>query len=79
MAYDDRSLDNYVDVAQRIADFRELHPEGSLEPLNPAASYSIERVPNPWCTRCKGKRGIKEGRAAATGNEGHSDEDDGSR
>ena len=62
MAYDDRSLDNYVDVAQRIADFRHLHPEGSLEPLNPAASYSIERVPNPWCTRCKGKRGFKEGR-----------------
>ena len=63
MAYDDRSLDDYIDVAQRIADFRALYPDGCLEPQNPAASYSIERVPNPWCTRCKGKRGVKEGRS----------------
>jgi hypothetical protein len=30
MAYDQRSLDDYVDVATRIADFRAKHPEGSL-------------------------------------------------
>jgi hypothetical protein len=29
MAYDQRSLDDYVDVATRIADFRKKHPEGS--------------------------------------------------
>jgi hypothetical protein len=30
MAYDQRSLDDYIDVATRIADFRALYPAGSL-------------------------------------------------
>ena len=36
MAFSERSLDDYVDVAQRIADFRALYPHGSLQPLDPA-------------------------------------------
>jgi hypothetical protein len=34
MAYDTRALNDYVDVAQRLADFREQYPEGSLQPAN---------------------------------------------
>ena len=44
MAYDQRSLDDYVDVATRIADFRAKHPHGSLRPLNEARPYSVETV-----------------------------------
>jgi hypothetical protein len=33
MAFEQRSLDDYVDVAQRIADFRERYPEGTLQPV----------------------------------------------
>jgi hypothetical protein len=32
MAFEQRSLDDYIDVAQRIADFREKYPEGTLAP-----------------------------------------------
>ena len=39
MAFDQRGLDDYIDVAQRIADFRERYPEGSLQPADPG---------NPW-------------------------------
>ena len=39
MAFEQRSLDDYVDVAQRIADFREQYPEGSLRPWNPAEPF----------------------------------------
>lgn len=35
---------DYIDVAQRIADFREKHPEGSLRPLDPAKPYTIEII-----------------------------------
>jgi hypothetical protein len=41
MAFDDRSLNSYVDVAQRIADFRELHPDGSLQPLHLAEPWTV--------------------------------------
>ncbi len=44
MAYDSRNLDDYVDVAQRIADFREQYPEGFLRPLDPAEPYRIVQV-----------------------------------
>jgi hypothetical protein len=36
MAFDQKGLDNYIDVAQRIADFREQYPGGSLQPADPA-------------------------------------------
>jgi hypothetical protein len=44
MAYDQRSLDDYVDVATRLAEFRERHPEGSLQPLNPAQPFEIRQL-----------------------------------
>jgi hypothetical protein len=34
MPFDQRGLSDYVDVAQRIADFREQYPQGSLQPAN---------------------------------------------
>ena len=39
MAFSERSLDDYVDVAQRIADFREQYPTGSLQPADPAKPW----------------------------------------
>jgi hypothetical protein len=41
MAFEQRSLDDYIDVAQRIADFRATYPEGSLRPWNPAEPYKL--------------------------------------
>jgi hypothetical protein len=39
MAFNERSLDDYIDVAQRIADFRERYPEGCLQPLDLAKPW----------------------------------------
>jgi hypothetical protein len=44
MAYDQRSLDDYVDVAERIRIFRERFPEGTLQPLDPAEPFRILEV-----------------------------------
>ena len=41
MADFQRSLDDYNTVAERIAEFRDKHPEGSLRPLNPAEPWRI--------------------------------------
>jgi hypothetical protein len=41
MAFSERSLDDYVDVAQRIADFRALYPSGSLQPADPAEPFRL--------------------------------------
>src|SRR5208282_5946696 len=38
------NLSDYVTVAQRIALFRERHPEGCLRPVNPAEPYTILTV-----------------------------------
>lgn len=35
---------NYVDVAERIREFREKHPEGSLQPADLATPYRIEHI-----------------------------------
>src|SRR5215469_10605889 len=34
MAFESRSLDDYVDVAERITEFRKQYPDGSLQPWN---------------------------------------------
>jgi hypothetical protein len=44
MAFDSRGLDDYIDVAQRIAEFRVKHPEGSLQPLNPEHPFEIREL-----------------------------------
>jgi len=41
--YENR-LDDYVDVAERIRIFRERHPGGSLQPMNPARPFEILEV-----------------------------------
>ena len=44
MAYDQRSLDDYVDVAERIRIFRERYPDGALQPLDPSEPFRIVEV-----------------------------------
>ena len=44
MAYDQRSLDDYVDVATRIAEFRAKYPTGYFQPLDPAVPFSVRTV-----------------------------------
>lgn len=44
MAFDTRSLDDYVDVPERIAEFRANYPEGSLQPADPTTPYRIETL-----------------------------------
>src|SRR5260221_6296393 len=60
VAFDDKSLDGYIDVAQRIAEFRVMHPEGSLQPADPAMPYHVVRVPAGWCQQCIGRRAVKD-------------------
>jgi hypothetical protein len=44
MAYDQRSLEDYVDVATRIAEFRVKYPTGYLQPLDPAKPFQVVTV-----------------------------------
>lgn len=37
-------LGDYVEVSERIIEFRAKHPTGSLQPADPSKPYSIERV-----------------------------------
>lgn len=36
--------DDYVEVADRIREFREKHPEGSLRPVNPEKPYHVQTI-----------------------------------
>lgn len=42
MAFDGKSLDNYVDVATRIAEFRALYPSGYLAPIG--EPYRVQEI-----------------------------------
>lgn len=44
MAFDQKGLNDYVDVAQRIADFREVYPQGSLQPADPSQPFEIRQL-----------------------------------
>ena len=44
MAYDQNSLGDYVDVAERIRLFRAAYPTGCLRPVNPSDPYDIVTV-----------------------------------
>ena len=44
MAFDKKGLDDYVDVATRIAEFRGKYPDGYLAPPDPARPYRVERI-----------------------------------
>lgn len=44
MAYDKSSLDDYVDVATRLAEFRGQYPQGRLAPLDPARPWEQATV-----------------------------------
>ena len=44
MAFDSKGLDDYIDVAQRVAEFRVKHPEGSLQPLNPEQPFEVREL-----------------------------------
>jgi hypothetical protein len=44
MAFDSKGLDDYIDVAARLADFRIKHPEGSLQPVNLEKPFEIVEV-----------------------------------
>lgn len=44
MAFDKRNLDDYVDVAERLATFRELHPTGSVQPADPANAFRVVTI-----------------------------------
>lgn len=43
MSHEDRLAD-YVDVPARIAEFRAKHPDGSLQPWDPAQPYRVEHI-----------------------------------
>jgi hypothetical protein len=44
MPFDSKGLEDYVDVAQRIADFREQYPGGTLQPLDPTMPFEIREI-----------------------------------
>jgi hypothetical protein len=37
-------MSDYVDVAERLIEFRAKHPDGSLQPADPAVPYRIETI-----------------------------------
>jgi hypothetical protein len=44
MAFDKKGLDDYVDVATRITEFRAKYPDGYLAPVNLREPYRIETI-----------------------------------
>jgi hypothetical protein len=44
MAFDDQALKDYIDVAERIAEFHLKYPGGSLQPLDPGEPFKIREM-----------------------------------
>jgi hypothetical protein len=44
MSFDRSGLDSYNDVASRIAEFRAKHPDGSLQPVDPAHPFDVQTI-----------------------------------
>jgi len=44
MAYESKSLDDYVDVAERIRIFRDRFPDGALQPFDPTEPFRIVEI-----------------------------------
>lgn len=44
MAFDSSGLDSYNDVPSRIAEFREKHPDGSLQPADLAEPFKVLEI-----------------------------------
>ena len=44
MAFDKSGLDGYNDVASRMAEFFTKHPDGTLQPADPASPFRVETV-----------------------------------
>lgn len=44
MAFDTKGLDSYNDVATRMQEFFTKHPEGCLQPADPAAPFRVETI-----------------------------------
>lgn len=42
--YDQDRLSDYVDVPERIAEFRNKHPEGTLQPADPSKPYAVVTI-----------------------------------
>jgi hypothetical protein len=46
------NMDDYVDVAERIRQFRTAHPEGSLQPFNPDKPFEIVQIGDAFFVVC---------------------------
>jgi len=44
MAFDSKGLDDYNTVNERLADFREQYPDGSLQPADPGQKFEILKI-----------------------------------
>jgi hypothetical protein len=44
MGFDNSGLESYNDVASRLAEFRVKHPEGSLQPANLDAPFTVQEI-----------------------------------
>ena len=44
MAFDQKGLNDYIDVAARLAEFRAKHPDGSLQPVDPSEPFKAMEI-----------------------------------
>jgi hypothetical protein len=44
MSFDKSGLDSYVDVASRMSQFFAKHPDGALQPVDPAKPFEVTTI-----------------------------------